>query len=30
LVFRDVPDAWSLLGMAIIAAAGVAMVLRRR
>ena len=30
LVFRDVPDAWSLLGMSIIAAAGVAMVLRRR
>jgi len=29
LVFRAVPDAWSLLGMSIIAAAGVAMVLRR-
>jgi len=29
LVFRAVPDAWSVLGMSIIAAAGVAMVLRR-
>jgi drug/metabolite transporter (DMT)-like permease len=29
LVFRAVPDAWSLLGMSVIAAAGVAMVLRR-
>ena len=29
LVFRAVPDAWSILGMSIIAAAGVAMVLRR-
>src|SRR5262245_53646556 len=29
LVFGAVPDAWSLLGMAIIATAGVAMVLRR-
>jgi drug/metabolite transporter (DMT)-like permease len=29
LVFQDVPDTWSLLGMAIIAAAGVAMVLRK-
>jgi drug/metabolite transporter (DMT)-like permease len=29
LVFQAVPDAWSFLGMAIIAAAGVAMVLRR-
>ena len=29
LVFGAVPDAWSLLGMSIIAAAGLAMVLRR-
>jgi drug/metabolite transporter (DMT)-like permease len=29
LVFRAVPDAWSIVGMSIIAAAGVAMVLRR-
>jgi drug/metabolite transporter (DMT)-like permease len=29
LVFRAVPDAWSILGMGIIAAAGVAMVLRK-
>ena len=29
LVFRAVPDTWSLLGMSVIAAAGVAMVLRR-
>ena len=29
LVFRAIPDTWSLLGMSIIAAAGVAMVLRR-
>jgi len=29
LVFRAVPDAWSIFGMSIIAAAGVAMVLRR-
>ena len=29
LVFRAVPDAWSILGMAIIAAAGVAMILRK-
>ena len=29
LVFRAVPDAWTVLGMSIIAAAGVAMVLRR-
>ena len=29
LVFRAVPDAWSILGMSIIATAGVAMLLRR-
>ena len=29
VVFRAVPDAWSILGMGIIAAAGVAMVLRK-
>jgi len=29
LVFRAVPDAWSIVGMSIIATAGVAMVLRR-
>ena len=29
LVFRATPDAWSILGMSIIAAAGVAMVLRK-
>jgi drug/metabolite transporter (DMT)-like permease len=29
LVFRAVPDAWSILGMSIIATAGVATVLRR-
>ena len=29
LVFGAVPDAWSMVGMAIIAAAGVAMVVRR-
>ena len=29
IVFRAVPDAWSILGMSIIATAGVAMVLRR-
>ena len=29
LVFRDVPDAWSILGMSIIATARVATILRR-